>query len=232
MVSQCSQGAQPRLSQSPALSVAYLGSAPLPHAAPCCCCRGRSSASWWGDTVQGTPPPLSHSSAPHSLQGKGTSIRTSLRTVPRHLLPSPARSHPSNRRRLPGHPGTHTWHKALPGWISMGHGGCFAPVFSNATQSPSEKPQNHLETGLAWPQHRVSRLSQGQPRSGHCPCQPPTSPQPADTTISPEPLGGCSPLSPRGLKPVTAQSIMGFSCSSSDSLGPVVNVFPDRLRAT
>lgn len=39
-------------------------------------------------------------------------------------------------------------------------------------------------------------------------------------------------MRPRGLKPVSAQSIMGFSCSSRDSPGVAANVFPDRLRAT
>lgn len=57
-------------------------------------------------------------------------------------------------------------------------------------------------------------------------------PCPAGATSSPEALGGRSPLSPRGLKPVSAQSTMGLSCSSRDSPGLAEKVFPERPRAT
>lgn len=92
---------------------------------------------------------------------------------------------------------------------------CFTLASGNAARrDPTEKPQGHLGTNPA-----------GSALPTPSPCL-------AHGTTSPEALGGRSPLKPRGLKPVSAQSIMGFSCSSRDSPGAVENVFPDRLRAT
>lgn len=51
-------------------------------------------------------------------------------------------------------------------------------------------------------------------------------------SFKPEVVGGCKPLSPKGLKPPMAQSTMGFSLSSRESPAALEKVLPARLLAT
>lgn len=173
---------------SPALTAGYLGSGPLPPAAPCCCCRGWSSASWWGGTARGTAPPPSRSSGPRYLQGKGGSLGTSLRSreLPRTRADTSSRSlpgpTPAKIKAPPDHRGSPRMARGSARSLTSRSNGsegvllCLFAVLLGGTPVRSEEPQGHLRTGPARLRQRASSLGQGWPQllgtSGRCPRQP------------------------------------------------------------